>query len=148
MRIVNEPETIDGIRVVQDSEEIAEALRHGETVYHWEAGDSMRPLINHMEYCKIVPLRQADTPVSRGDAVFCKMTSEQGDYYMVHQVWEIANCGHDGRRWYKIGSTGTTVFGWSCEILGRAYGTDIYQEVTPEIEAAWQAEWEARHPAE
>jgi hypothetical protein len=148
MRIVNEPEAIDGIRVVQDSEEIAEALRHGETVYHWEAGESMTPLINHMEYCKIVPLRLADAPASRGDAVFCKMTSEQGDYYMVHQVWEIANCGHDGRTWYKIGSTGTTVFGWSCEILGRAYGTDSYQEVTPEIEAAWQAEWEARHSAE
>ena len=96
MRIVNEPETIDGIRVVQDSEEIAEALRHGETVYHWEAGDSMRPLINHMEYCRIVPIHPES--VQRGDAVFCKMTSEQGDYYMVHQVWEIANCGHDGRR--------------------------------------------------
>ena len=50
MRIVNEPETIDGIRVVQNNEEIAKALSNGETVYHWEAGDSMKPLIRHMEY--------------------------------------------------------------------------------------------------
>jgi hypothetical protein len=34
MRIVNEPQEIDGIRVVQGGEEIADALRHGETVYH------------------------------------------------------------------------------------------------------------------
>ena len=140
MRIVNEPETIDGIRVVQDNEEIAEALRNGETVYHWEAGDSMSPLINHMEYCLIIPIRIADT-VERGDAVFCKIKSQTGEeYYMVHQVWEISHCGHDGKMWYKIGSTGTSVFGWSCEVLGKAYGTDIYQEITQEIRDEWEAE--------
>jgi hypothetical protein len=138
MRIVNEPETIDGIRVVQDNEEIAKALSNGETVYHWEAGDSMKPLIRHMEYCKIVPCAPID--VQRGDAVFCKMTSEYGEYYMVHQVWEISNCSHDHRRWFKIGSTGTTIFGWTCEVLGKAFGTDIFQEVTPEIRAAWEEE--------
>jgi hypothetical protein len=146
MRIVNEPETIDGIRVVQDNEEIAKALSNGETVYHWEAGDSMTPLINHMEYCKIVPL--GNEVIQRGDAVFCKIKSQTGEYYyMVHQVWEISDCGHDGRKWYKIGSTGTSVFGWSCEVLGKAYGTDIYQEITDEIRAAWQAEWEERQRA-
>jgi hypothetical protein len=141
MKIVNEPETIDGIRVVQDNEEIADALRHGESVYHWEAGDSMTPLIRHMEYCKIVPIGIAGA-ISRGDAVFCKMrdrlTGEE--YYMVHQVWEIANCGHDGEYWYKIGSTGTTVFGWSNEILGKAYGTDIFQDITQDIRDQWEAE--------
>jgi hypothetical protein len=76
------------------------------------------------------------------------MTSEQGDYYMVHQVWEISNCGHDGKTWYKIGSTGTAIFGWSCEILGKAYGTDIYQEVTQEIQDAWAAEWAMRNSQE
>ena len=144
MRIVNEPETIDGIRVVQDNEEIAQALRNGETVYHWEAGDSMSPLINHMEYCKITPIAHT-YDIHTGDAVFCKMRSVEGDYYMVHQVWQIANCGHDGRAWFKIGSTGTTIFGWTCEVLGKACGTDIYQEVTDEIRAVWQTEWESRH---
>lgn len=142
MRIVNEPQEIDGIRVVQDSNEIANALHNGETVYHWEAGYSMTPLINHMEYCKIVPLRQADAPISRGDAVFCKIKSQYSgeEYYMVHQVWEISNCGHDGKMWYKIGDTGTSVFGWSCEILGKAYGTDIYQEITQAIRDEWETE--------
>jgi hypothetical protein len=139
MRIVNEPETIDGIRVVQESEEIVKALRNGETVYHWEAGNSMAPLINHMEYCKIVPCVPID--VKRGDAVFCKIIAETGEpYYMVHQVWEIADCGYDHKLWFKIGSTGTQIFGWSCEVLGKAYGTDIYQEITPEIAKAWEEE--------
>jgi hypothetical protein len=137
MKTVNEPKIIDGIRVVQDENEIAEALKNNETVYHWEAGNSMEPLINHMEYCKIVPCVPID--VKRGDAVFCKMVTETGEpYYMVHQVWEIADCGHDHRKWFKIGSTGTQVFGWSCEVLGKAYGTDIYQEITPEIMNEWK----------
>ena len=140
MRIVNEPETIDGIRVVQDSEEIADALMRGESVYHWEAGDSMTPLIRHMEYCKIVPCVPID--VKRGDAVFCKMKDQHTgmEYYMVHQVWEISHCGHDGKYWYKIGSTGTTIFGWTDDVLGKAYGTDIFQEVTQEIRDEWEAE--------
>jgi hypothetical protein len=137
MKTVNEPKIIDGIRVVQDENEIAEALKNNETVYHWEAGNSMEPLINHMEYCKIVPCAPID--VKRGDAVFCKMVTETGEpYYMVHQVWEIADCGHDHKKWFKIGSTGTQVFGWSCEVLGKAYGTDIYQEITPEIVNEWK----------
>ena len=141
MRIVNEPKKIHDLRVVQDSEEIARALMSGESVYHWEAGDSMTPLIRHMEYCKIVPCVPVD--VERGDAVFCKMKDEHTgqEYYMVHQVWEISDCGYDHRKWFKIGSTNSTVFGWSCDILGKAYGTDIFQEVTPEIRAAWEEEW-------
>ena len=142
MRIVNQPTEIDGIRVVQDSEEIADALRHGETVYHWEAGDSMSPMLRHMEYCKIVPVAHPDD-VKEGDAVFCKLNGDQNPllhYYMVHQVWQKANFGHDGKTWFKIGSTMTTIFGWSSEVLGKAYGTDIFQEITPEIRAEWEAE--------
>ena len=36
MRIVNEPDRIDGIRVVQDNDEIARAMMNGETVYQSE----------------------------------------------------------------------------------------------------------------
>ena len=142
MKIVNQPTEIDGIRVVQDSEEIADALRHGETVYHWEAGDSMSPMLRHMEYCKIVPVAHPDD-VKEGDAVFCKINSDPNPmfhYYMVHQVWQKADFAHDNKTWYKIGSTMTTVFGWSSEVLGKAYGTDIFQEVTQEIKDAWEAE--------
>ena len=142
MRIVNQPTEIDGFRVVQDSEEIADALRHGETVYHWEAGDSMSPMLRHMEYCKIVPVAHPDD-VKEGDAVFCKLNGDQNPllhYYMVHQVWQKANFGHNGKTLFKIGSTMTTIFGWSSEVLGKAYGTDIFQEITPEIRAEWEAE--------
>lgn len=123
MRIVREPEEIDGLRVVQDEKEIAKALKNGETVLHWELGDSMAPLINNAEYCKIMPIKNVDD-VKRGDAVFCKM--EDG-YYMVHQVWEISDCGHDGKKWFKIGSTMSTIFGWTQNVLGIAKGTNIFQ---------------------
>ena len=122
MKIVNDPEYIDGLRVVQDSEEIAKALGKCETVMHWELGDSMTPIINNAEYCKIkrvTDLRE----IKVGDAVFCKVNG----YYMVHQVVCISDSGHDGRLWFKIGSTDGTIFGWTQEVLGHAYGTDIYQ---------------------
>ena len=48
--VVNEPKELNGYRVVQEGEDIMKALTNGETVMHWEAGDSMFPLIMHMEY--------------------------------------------------------------------------------------------------
>lgn len=133
MKIVNEPIEIDGIKVIQDYDEIAKALERGEYVYHWEAGTSLTPLINNMEYCKIIPT--TPTHVKRGDCVFCRIKDHDGnEHYTIHQVWEISDCGYDGRLWFKIGSTFGTIFGWSCKVLGKAYGTDIYQEeMTKEI---------------
>ena len=69
-RIVNEPQEIDGLRVVQDSEEIYRALKQGETVMHWESGSSMFPILMHLEYCRIRPLQEGEEP-NAGDAVFC-----------------------------------------------------------------------------
>lgn len=136
-RIVNEPREIDGIRVVQDSWEIKKALENKETVYHWEAGTSMQPLINHMEYCKIKPCVPVE--VKRGDAVFCVLEDEYGhEYPMVHQVWEISDASHNGELWFKIGSTMSTIFGWTNRVYGIAKGTNIYQEVTPAIVASWR----------
>lgn len=140
MRIVNDPKIIDGLRVVQDENEIAKALENGETVMHWELGNSMAPIIRNAEYCKISPLN--GTEVKRGDAVFCKMDE---DYYMVHQVIEISDSGYDGKKWYKIGSTNSTIFGWTQDVLGIAKGTDIFQcdevcdRVMAEYEMARQA---------
>lgn len=126
-RIVNEPSEIDGLRVVQESEDIANALSNGETVMHWELGNSMAPLINNAEYCKITPVKNIDD-VKRGDAVFCRINEGVYDgYYMVHQVIEISDAGHDGKKWFKIGSTGNSVFGWTYEVLGIANGTNIFQ---------------------
>lgn len=129
MRIVNEPQEIDGIRVVQNNEEIEKALKNGESVYHWEFGDSMSPLIKNREYCLIKPCVPAE--VKRGDAVFCIMSDEFDHRWgMVHQVWEISDASHSGELYFKIGSTGTSIFGWTKEVYGIAKGTDIFQEFT------------------
>jgi hypothetical protein len=139
MRIVNEPQEIDGIRVVQDNDEIEQALKNGERVYHWEFGDSMSPLINNREYCLIRPC--VPTEVKRGDAVFCVMSDGYGHRYgMVHQVWEISDASHTGELWFKIGSTGTSIFGWTKEVYGIAKGTDIFQEFTNKWKEFLEAE--------
>lgn len=136
MTIVNEPKEIEGIRVVQDYDEIESALKNGETVYHWEAGTSLSPLINHMEYCKIRPCAPID--VKRGDCVFCILNDGYGNNVpMVHQVWEISRSSYTNEFWFKIGSSGNTFFGWTNEVYGIAKGTDIYQEVTEEIRNSW-----------
>lgn len=141
MRIVNEPKEIDGIRVVQDPYEIEKALKNGETVYHWEMGDSMSPLIKHMEYCKIKPCVPVE--VKRGDAVFCVLHDDMGGSWpMVHQVWEISDASHTNELWFKIGSTGTSIFGWTKEVYGIAKGTDIFQEFTEEMRIALEKERE------
>jgi hypothetical protein len=146
-KIVNEPKEIDGVRVVQDSWEIAEALKNGETVLHWEAGTSMQPLINHMEYCKITPCVPID--VKRGDAVFCILDDGMGhEYPMVHQVWEISDASHTNELWFKIGSTMSTIFGWTKKVYGIAKGTNIYQEITPEIRASWEEYEASKHERE
>ena len=127
MKIVNEPKEINGIRVVQDYDEIEKALKNGETVYHWEAGESLQPLINNMEYCIIKPCEPNE--VKRGDCVFCIISNKYGiKYPMVHQVWEISDASHTNELWFKIGSTISSIFGWTKEVYGIAKGTDIYQE--------------------
>jgi hypothetical protein len=129
-KIVNEPKEIDGVRVVQDSWEIAEALKNGESVYHWEFGDSLTPLIRDKEYCLIKPCAPID--VKRGDCVFCILDDGMGhEYPMVHQVWEISDASHTNELWFKIGSTMSTIFGWTKKVYGIAKGTNIYQEMTP-----------------
>ena len=143
MRIVNNPKTIEGLRVIQDPEEMEQALKNGESFYHWEFGDSMSPLIKNMEYCKITPCVPND--VKRGDAVFCVLTDEMsgGRWAMVHQVWEISDASHTNELWFKIGSTSSTIFGWTKEVYGIAKGTDIFQKFTAEMRNALEMEREA-----
>lgn len=125
--IVDNPQTIDGLRVIQDPNEMKSALNNGETFYHWESGDSMSPLINNMEYCKIKPC--TPTEVKRGDAVFCVMKDSTGNEYpMVHQVWEISDASHTEELWFKIGSTMSIIFGWTKDVFGIAKGTNIYNK--------------------
>ena len=131
MRIVNEPETIDGLRVIQDPSEMEKALKNGESFYHWEFGDSLSPLIRNREYCLVSPCVPRD--IKRGDCVFCVLHTADGEWPMVHQVWEISDANHNGELWFKIGSTGTSIFGWTNEVYGIAKGTDIFQEFTAKL---------------
>ena len=133
MKIVNEPTEIDGLRVIQDPNEMEKALKNGESFYHWEFGDSMSPIIKNREYIKVRPCVPIE--VKRGDAVFCVIEDDMGNRWpMVHQVWEISDASHTDELWFKIGSTSTSIFGWTKQVYGIAKGTNIFQELTPK----WQ----------
>ena len=147
MRIVNEPETIEGLRVIQDPYEMEQALKNGESFYHWEFGDSLSPIVRDREYIKVTPCVPHD--VKRGDCVFCVLRGGDGTPWpMVHQVWEISDASHTGELWFKIGSTGTSIFGWTKEVYGIAKGTDIFQEFTDKWREILQREKEERERAE
>ena len=49
-KYVKSPKEIDNIKVIQDGQKIKEALLNGETVMHWEYGDSMYPILMSGEY--------------------------------------------------------------------------------------------------
>ena len=127
--IVNEPKELNGYRVVQDGEEIKKALENGETVMHWEAGDSMYPLLMHMEYCKISPIEKH--AVNAGDPVFCKFyyrdeEKQLHEIYMVHRCTEVFVRG--GEYYFKIEGTNNQYFGWTKDVYGRAERTNIFQD--------------------
>lgn len=138
MKIVDCPERIDGVRVIQDDEEyMVEALENGEAVCRFEWGNSMDPVLKHGEYAILTPIRDT-SEVHRGDAVFCRMTDENGNsYYMTHMVWEISRSSHDGRPWFKIGSTMASIYGWTQDVLAIARGTDCIQKVTERYHPAY-----------
>lgn len=132
--IVNNPETLHGYKVVQDGKEIYEALQKGETVMHWESGNSMFPLLKNMEYCKIYPVGDnkfvKDTIL--GKPVFCSFKyrdredNKIKDAYMVHRCTEVYE--RDGELYFKIESTDGTVFGWTTNVYGIAESTNIFQD--------------------
>ena len=124
IRFVNDPNKIDGLRVIQDPNEMEEALKNGESFYHWEYGDSLSPLIESGEYVKITPCDINE--VKRGDCVFCVIEEDGMVLPMVHQVWEISDASHSGELWFKIGSTHASIYGWTKKVYGIAKGTNIF----------------------
>lgn len=140
MVIVDNPKEINGIRVVNSEDEVLEALVKGETICRYEFGDSMKPILSNGEYAYLIPIQEFEKgggKIERGDAVFCEMTTEDGNkYYMTHMVWEISKSHHSGKLWYKIGSTNSSIYGWTDTILAFAKGTDHFQKAT-EKERRW-----------
>ena len=114
--IYDDPEMIDGYRVVQEYTDILDALDNKETVLHWEYGNSMYPMLKSGEYCLIKPI---DRKIKVGDAVFCYVQN----YLMVHMVLEI-NIVHD-KTLYKIGTTDGFEYGWTPYVFGIAESTKI-----------------------
>lgn len=119
---VNSPKNIDGIEVVQENEAILEHLIHGDSVYHWERGESMEPVLHDKEYCLIKPIPK-DYEIKQGDAVFCNVNG----YLMTHIVWMVSNTAKTP--YYLIGSTSGSLYGWTNQVFGIAYGTRILENV-------------------
>ena len=123
-KIVNNPTTLkingDELRVIQDNEEILKCLKNGESVVHWEGGYSLHPIIQNMEYCKISPIKTEDVEV--GMCVFCSL--ENGTL-MVHRVNDIIT--RNGVKWFKIGDTWDSTYGWTPNVFGLAESTGYFQ---------------------
>lgn len=130
-RVEGNPEEIGSIRVIQNYEEIYNALSNGESVMHWEFGDSMFPILLSGEYCLISPIDD-QSQVNEGDAVFCRMGKE---HFMVHRVIEkfTREFGGSPITFYKIGTTSGYVYGWTHEVFGIAQPTG-YIKVPDETE--------------
>lgn len=132
IRFVDQPERLDGFRVVSDGEEIRQALIAGESVMHWEYGNSMFPILKSGEYCLIRPAAPSD--VNIGDPVFCTF---KGKYHMVHRCTDKYE--RDGVTFCQISTTDGRVYGWTNEIWGVAESTNVFQEWTAEIQATLEA---------
>lgn len=128
MILVENPETLDGLRVVQDNDEIRQAMLFNEPVMHWEFGHSMSPMFPNKGYCRIEPLTDR-TAIKAGDAVFCNVNG----CLMVHMVWMVSNMNQN-IPYYLIGSTSGSLYGWTSEVLGIAYATPYVEDVEEPIE--------------
>lgn len=98
------------------------ALSEGKSVLHWEEGNSLYPIIKSREYCLVKPIKNIDD-VNVGDCVFCIVRG----YHMIHRVTDIITHENEGK-WFKIGDTWDTTFGWTRNILGIATSTGYFKK--------------------
>lgn len=98
------------------------ALNEGKSVLHWEEGNSLYPIIKSREYCLVKPIKNIDD-VKVGDCVFCIVRG----YHMIHRVTDIITHKNEGK-WFKIGDTWDTTFGWTRNILGIATSTGYFKK--------------------
>lgn len=127
---VDNPETIDGFKVVNDENEILKCLQNNETIMHYEFGNSLFPILKSGEYCRIRPTKPKD--VRKGDPVFCSFnyihpeTHTEEKAYMVHRCTDIYN--RDGVLYFKIETTDGYCYGWTKDVYGIAKSTNIFQQ--------------------
>lgn len=108
--------------IVNDPIEAIKQLRQGKTVLRYEWGDSMLPLLQSGEYCKLIPKEK--TTINVGDAVFCEVNG----CVMTHMVMMISNI--QDKPMYLIGSPNFNhetnsfpIYGWTSNIFAKAIGT-------------------------
>ena len=109
MKNVNNPQTLDGLKVVQDIDEVVKTLQNGEAVARFEYGDSMQPILVNGQYARLTPTK---TLPKIGDAVFCKVNG----YWMTHMVWNV----NEASKYCLIGSSDGDMYGWTNEVLAIA----------------------------
>lgn len=107
---------------IDEYETMEKALKEGKSIVHWEEGHSLYPIIKSREYCLVKPIKSVDE-IKIGDCVFCIVRG----YYMIHRVTDIINHPIEGK-WFKIGDTWDTTFGWTQKILGIATSTGYFKK--------------------
>ena len=106
---VKSPSRLDGLRVINNTDEMVKILSEGETIAHFEWGTSMHPIFPNGGYCRLTPTKEIP---NSGDAVFCCVDG----VWMTHMVW-VANKA-SGQ--CLIGSTSGSLYGWTDKILAVA----------------------------
>ena len=124
--LVKSPKEIDGLRVVQDYDELIEAISNKETVYHWEFGSSMSPMFPNKGYCRVQHSHKCD--IKTGDAVLCVVNGNP----MIHMVWQVSNMDETTPH-FLIGSTSGSLYGWTTEVYGKAFATPYIEDIEDPI---------------
>lgn len=125
-QIVKNPSHIkvngEKIKVVNSIKEAVECLKKGEVIARYEAGDSMTPILRHMEYGVVYPIEK-DVMLASGDAVLCEVKG----YLMTHMVMMASESAYDGDK-YLIGNTHMQFYGWTDKVYGVVQGTNVFEE--------------------
>ena len=98
--------TIDGLKVIADLNEAVETLLNGETVAHWEWGESMMPILESGQYVRLTPTY--NHPKS-GDIVLANVDGK----WTCH----LALMVNEASGWCLVGTTSGDVIGWSNNVL-------------------------------
>lgn len=106
----------NGLKVVQTQDEVVEALENGQTIARYEFGDSMMPMLQSGQFCKIEPINNLEEDIKIGDAVYNRLNGHLNTH-MVHMISDFGD-----KRYFLIGDSWMTHFGWTSEILGKAKG--------------------------
>lgn len=130
-KYVKSPKEIDNIKVIQDGQKIKEALLNGETVMHWEYGDSMYPILMSGEYVKLTPITEENCKNLKGKPVFCTFEydahGKKDEIAMVHLCTDV-HVRNDGTIFCKIETTNGYLYGWTTNVYGIGESTDIFED--------------------